>query len=266
MKSTIFAILFSALVAIVAASCPRYRTIILTDAAHKAAGINGTVLRYKELLGGDDNGNAPGPLEKGQRSINWDAGIVPFNMPGDFFNTRVTRGAVLMAKGGKFAVSNPAMPPPEDDRFSSLLPKSISNQFRRFSLERLFTPVLSNRFAIKFQIPAKTDAAKVSGFGAVFTDVDKVRRTTMVYLDKNGCRIAKINVPPKGRGLSFAGLVVVDKYNPKKTIPVISKVLVKLGNTPVSRFSELRRFHGYRPRRRTDVVVMDDFFYGEPMY
>eukprot|EP00178_Gracilaria_changii_P000632 TRINITY_DN107_c0_g1_i2.p1 TRINITY_DN107_c0_g1~~TRINITY_DN107_c0_g1_i2.p1 ORF type:complete len:265 (+),score=47.86 TRINITY_DN107_c0_g1_i2:564-1358(+) len=264
MKCIIQVVTLSALLAYAVAfnkQCPKYYTKVLTHTAHDADGLTSIVQKYQNLLGGENNGNNPGPLRSGQRSINWDAAAVPFNMPGDFFNTVVTRGAVFKAQGGKFAVSNPASPPPKDDRFSSLLPAFVTKQFRRFSLERLFTPVLSNRLVVKFQIPAAHDAAKVSGFGAVFTDVDLPRRTHMVYFDKNGCRIAKVLVPPKNKGLSFAGLVVVDKHNRRKTLPVISKVKVQLGNVSVRGF-----FRRHFKRFFKDVVVMDDLFYGEPMH
>eukprot|EP00737_Agarophyton_chilense_P001148 gb/GEZJ01001278.1/.p2 GENE.gb/GEZJ01001278.1/~~gb/GEZJ01001278.1/.p2 ORF type:complete len:265 (-),score=31.52 gb/GEZJ01001278.1/:712-1506(-) len=241
--------------------CPQYHTEVLTHTAHKADGLTSVVADFKTLLGGDNNGNAPGPLPSGQRSINWDADIVPFNMPGNFFNNVVTRGAVFHARGGKFAVSNPGTPPPKDDRFSSLLPAFVTKQFRRFSQKRLFTPVLSNRVTVKFQIPAKHEAARVSGFGAVFTDVDLPRLTRMVYFDKEGCEIAKVEVPPKNKGLSFAGLVVVDPHDPKKTLPVISKVKVQLGNSSIRGFFR-RTLH----RFFKDIVVMDDLFYGEPSH
>ncbi|KAI0559345.1 hypothetical protein FGB62_156g02 [Gracilaria domingensis] len=164
-------------------NCPKYDTIVLKDTAVDAEGLSSIVTNFTELIGGEDNGNSAGPLAGGQRSINWDAPIVPFDMARDFFNVNVTRGAVFYTEGGQFAVSNPSSPPPQDDRFSSLLPESISERFRRFSLERLFTPVLSNKLNVKFEIPATTTKAKVSGFGAVFTDVKYWNKTYMSYRD-----------------------------------------------------------------------------------
>eukprot|EP00737_Agarophyton_chilense_P005255 gb/GEZJ01007602.1/.p1 GENE.gb/GEZJ01007602.1/~~gb/GEZJ01007602.1/.p1 ORF type:complete len:265 (+),score=33.21 gb/GEZJ01007602.1/:314-1108(+) len=263
MKTVICTLFASALFACTLAfrkRCPKYRTKIVRRTAHEAKGLTSAVENYKKLLGGENNGNNAGPLLSGQRSINWDADIVPFNMPGNFFNKVVTRGAVFHARGGKFAVSNGGASSAKDDRFSSLLPAFVSKQFRRFSLKRLFTPVASNRVTVKFQIPATVNAGRVSGFGAVFTDVDLARRTYMIYYDKKGCKIAKVVVGRKNRGLSFAGLVVVDRHNPKKKLSVISKVKVQLGNTSIKGFFR-STWHGFFK----DVVVMDDLFYGEPM-
>ncbi|KAI0563504.1 hypothetical protein FGB62_38g24 [Gracilaria domingensis] len=166
-------------------NCPKYDTIVLKDTAMDAEGLSSIGTNFTELLGGENNGNSAGPLEGGQRSINWDAPIVPFDMAGDFFNVNVTRGAVFYTEGGQFAVSNPSSPPPQDDRFSSLLPESISERFRRFSLERLFTPVLSNQLNVNFDIPATTTKAKGK---RIWCDSDIYSFTTTcqdLYIDEH---------------------------------------------------------------------------------
>ncbi|KAI0558689.1 hypothetical protein FGB62_193g053 [Gracilaria domingensis] len=235
-------------------ACPNYKTLVLTDKSGSAAGLQAVVDNFRASLGGIDNGNDAGPLEDGQRSINWDAGIVPFNMPNDFFNTQVTRGAIFQTKWNEFAVSNPAEAPPVDDRFSSLLPQSVSTQFRRFSLERLFTPVQSNEFTVWFQIPAGGESAVVSGFGAVFTDVDKENTTVLRFYDVDGCLIETVYIPAQNKGLSFGGAIVVDKYS-KKTISAIAQVDITLGDIAIA---DVHYKSG-------DVVVADDFIYGEPV-
>lgn len=191
--------------------------------------------------------------------INWDAPIVPFDFPGNFFDKTVTRGASFKAKGKKFAVSNPANPPPADDRFSSILPLAQAKTFKQFSLARLFTPIKSNKVTVSFKVPARKDKAAVTGFGAVFIDVDVPKKTTMTYFDKNGCVIAKVDAQPRNKGLSFAGITVLDPNNPGKLLPVIAKVVMKLGNISVEKFTNT-----WTGTERTDIVVVDDLFYGEP--
>lgn len=182
-------------------------------------------------------------------------------MPGNFFDKTVTRGALFKAKGGVFAVSNPAAAPPVDDRFSSLIPAAQSKQFRRFSLQRLFTPVKNNLVTVEFKIPATDDPAAVTGFGAVFTDVDLKRRTFMRYFDKNGCLIAKVDVPPRNKGLSFVGITVQNPNQPGKLIPVVSKVAIKLGTISVEKFADES---SGADGGKVDLVSLDDLIYGEP--
>lgn len=250
-------ICFLALIAVVSAQCSsRYRFNVLVRTSRNAGGLAGTVAAFRRALGGEDNGSDKGPFSSGQRSINWDAEIVPFDMPGNFFNTKVPRGALFSTSRGEFRVSNPP-PPLADDRFNSIIPSSVSGMFVRFSLDRLFSPLFSNKFITKFQVAGKKKKATVSGFGAVFTDVDFRGKTKLTYFDKNNCKIATLKVPPLNRGLSFAGLVVVDRFG--KGIPVIAKVKVTLGTISLWDF-RLR----YRGTYFADLVVCDDFIYGEP--
>lgn len=175
-------------------------------------------------------------------------------LPGNFFNTNAPRGLVMRTRGGQFRVSNSNNP--RDDRFNSILPSSVSNQFQFFSRNRLFTPYSSNRFVGIFQIPGRNRPAAVSGFGAVFVDVDRSRTTYIDFFDRAGCLIERLFVPPRNRGLSFAGLTVRGRGG---LLPAIYRIRVKLGDISVRDFS--RRYQGTSVG---DVVVMDDFLYGEP--
>lgn len=177
-------------------------------------------------------------------------------MPFDFFNKQVPRGAIFRTKGDHFAVSDPPMGPPKDVRFSSLN-KRASRNFQVFSAKRLFTPVKSNIVTTYFKIPGKHVRATVSGFGAVYVDVRKSHVTRMALYDRRGCRIARVNVPARKGGLSFAGVKVIGVKNAHGRIhrvkAPVAKVVMKLGDTPIVRHHK----HG-------DIVVTDDFIYGEP--
>jgi hypothetical protein len=104
----------------------------------------------------------------------------------------------------------------------------------------------SNITETLFFKPGTTEAATVKGFGAVFTDVNSDDSTTIDYFDVNGNLLFSQNVLPgsTGRGsLSFLGV----------TFDTPSVFLVRL--TSGNRILKTPNH---------DVVVMDDFIYGEP--
>ena len=97
-----------------------------------------------------------------------------------------------------------------------------------------------------FFIPGTTQAATVQGFGAVFTDVNAEHSTKIEYFDVNGNLLFSRDVlpGPTNRGsLSFLG-VGFDTAS-------VFFVRITSGNRILK-----------APNR--DVVVMDDFIYGEP--
>lgn len=238
--------------------CPRYGFKVVRKVSHNAEGLKGAVKTFQALLGGKANGATIGPLENGFRVINWDGGA-PFDMPFDFFNTNAPLGALFFAKGNKFAISNPVNNMPKDNKFDSINANAAKN-FIAFSEKRLFTPVKGNFLVTKFEIPGKKVAATVSGFGAVYNDVNKPSTSFLELFDARGCRIAKVYVPPKAKGLSFVGIRVFRVRKGfrgmwKKAHAPVYKAAMKLGNTPIT-----KKKLGYR----SDIVVTDDFIYGEP--
>lgn len=254
----VFAAALLALAAVATAgSCPRYSFKVVHGTSHNAHGLKRTVDKFQYLLGGENNGANIGPLKDGFRVINWDGGA-PFDMPFDFFNTNAPLGALFFAKNNKFAISNPE-DEPVDDKFDSINPKAAKN-FIAFSEKRLFTPVKGNVVVTKFQIPGKKQPATVSGFGAVYVDVNKRHTSFLELKDTRGCRIAKLAVPPKAKGLSFVGVVVKGfRYHKHgkfyKVKAPVYKATMKLGNTPIN-----KKHLSYH----SDIVVTDDFIYGEP--
>ena len=100
--------------------------------------------------------------------------------------------------------------------------------------------------------------ATVRGFGAVFTDVDQPDGTTpgaahkgsteIEYFDKNGRLIFSSFVPaaPGDGSLSFFAI----KFDDAR----IASVRIKTGDVAP----------GPNDDRRHDIVMMDDFIYGEP--
>lgn len=236
--------------------CPRYSGLIFEETASNRHGLEEIITKYREALGGIDNGNERGK-HSGHRSINWDAPIVPFNMPGDFFKNTVTRGAEFLAVEGSFAVSNPADTDPsgiEDNRFSSFHP-AFPSIFKTFSPRRLFTPAKSNEVITIFSVPQSKngDKAHVSGFGAIFTGVVLEKKTFLNFYDKNDCLILRLPIKPKRGGLSFGGIIVTHKNNAPVNAAVAA-VKITLGTGIIS-----------QPTGGKDFVVLDDLIYGEPL-
>ena len=214
--------------------------------------LQNTVNFYRSLVGVPNNGNAVGPIVGGRREINWDAAAVPFNMPGDFFNTTVTRGAVLSTPGDGFVVSDPldnADPGFPDKEFDTF---DVNNtiQFATFSASRLFSPTGSTTTDIHFFVPGTNTPGVVSGFGAVFADVDILGETKIEYFDVDGGLLETVFLTDEDGGLSFGGLT--------RSEADVFKVSITSGNANLDDGAE-------NVARGLDVVVMDDFIYSEPV-
>jgi hypothetical protein len=127
--------------------------------------------------------------------------------------------------------------------------------FTPFSQQRLFTPVGSRTTDGLFFVPGGNGSvrAAVSGFGAIFTDVDKPNAkkskhsTRIDYFDAQGNLIYTGLVPssPGDGSVSFFGIVFPDAR--------IARVQIRTGDSQPGKNDS-----------KKDIVMMDDFFYGEP--
>ena len=98
--------------------------------------------------------------------------------------------------------------------------------------------------------------ATVSGFGAVFTDVELRNSTKIEYFDAHDKLLFQTFVQPlpkQEETLSFLGV----RFDEGERI---AKVRITSGNAKLSPTT----FEGKLDSRVVDVVVMDDFIYGEP--
>src|SRR5262245_8401979 len=160
------------------------------------------VADFRTLLGDPANGGTPGPLPSGRREVNWDgAAARPFNnqngFPVDFFNTTVKAG--LVYDGPMFR---------NDSTLFAEINPSYANDFKAFSPKVMFSAIGSNVIVASFHIPGATTAGLVTGFGAVFSDVDLDQVTSIEPLDANGRSLGRFFVPRRSdaNGLSFLGL------------------------------------------------------------
>jgi hypothetical protein len=239
---------------------------VFQAAGPTASSIQSTVDQFRAALGDPNNGNAAGPLESGRREINWDGGggvdattapVTPFDV---FLNTR----------GGRFTTPGAGLSqaPPSGGAQNGLAGlfnnPTYAISFSTFSPLRLFTPVGSNVTEASFFVPGFSGVfpATVRGFGAVFTDVDEPdglgplkRRanprgasTLMEFFDEDNRLIFSGFVPasPGDGRLSFLGIVFDDAR--------IARVRITAGNVAP----------GPDDGGENDVVMMDDFIYGEP--
>lgn len=197
-----------------------------------------------------------------RREINWD-GVPdtfssPNNLPANFFNVNSPRGAVFSTPGTGFQVSaNAASGTPV--RFGNLNP-SYSSDFTAFTEQRLFTALGSNITDVTFFIPGTTTPGTVTGFGAVFSDVDLPNTTTIEYFTPGGSSLGVFAVPSGGTvgasldgHLSFLGV----SYNAGEQI---GRVRITSGNGALGpNFPDADLVAGFDP------VVMDDFLYTNPV-
>jgi hypothetical protein len=243
--------------------------IIFQAAGPSADSIRSTVDAFRAALVDHNNMNDPGPLPltSGHREINWDGAggvdtsttppVTPFNT---FLNNR---GAQFTTPGIGLSQA-PASGGPQGGLEVLFNNPTYGSTFSTFSPSRLFTPVGSNITEALFFVPGTNggDPATVRGFGAVFTDVDESdgigrggkrgnprgASTLMEYFDVDGRLIFSSFVPasPGDGSLSFFGILFDDAR--------IARVRITTGNVAP----------GPDDDEKNDIVMMDDFIYGEP--
>ena len=211
--------------------------------------ITPAVGRYRDLLG-SLNLNVKGQQPGNRREINWDGVPAGFTnndlFPGDFFNATSPRGALFTTDGSGFRISNTG--------YTELNPSYI-NEFNTFSPFKLFAVRGSTTVDIRFVVAGFDTAATVTGFGSVFEDVGREHSTTIEYFDVYGTRLLTVTVPRSSdaNGLSFAGAVFAER--------IVARVRITSGDTPIDAdVNDNVKGAG----KKRDIVVMDDFIYGEP--
>lgn len=238
--------------------------VVFQAAGPNAASIQSTVDAFRAELG-SNNGNNRGPLPMGRREINWDGGnpnildTTPAVNP--FLTFLNTRGSQFKTPGLGLSQAPPSGGPQGGLAVLFNNP-SYGKIFKAFSLSRLFTPVGSNITEASFSIPGTNGVAPaaVRGFGVVFTDVDqdaggpglktnnRKGSTSIEYFDKKGRLLFSSFVPaaPGDGSLSFFGITFDDAR--------IASVRITAGDVAP----------GPNDDQHRDIVMMDDFVYGEP--
>ena len=231
--------------------------VVFEAAGSTAADIQGAVDEFRSFLGA--NNGVGGTFVGGRREINWDgvpdAVAAPNNLPANFFNKNSPRGVIFFTPGFGFQVSGkPGVAPVE---FDNLRPNA-SRKFAVFSPPRLFTALGSPITEVLFFVPGTAQAATSRGFGSVFTDVDRADSTKIEYFDVNGALLFSGFVPPAKGNETLSFLGVAFDAGEQVFLVRITSGDVELGER------ERGIFFGEREREGRDLVVMDDFIYGEP--
>lgn len=241
-----FALLLSVVVSFVLSGHVFGTFITFSAGGSNAASIQPTADEFRVALGDPNNGNASGPLAGGRREINWDGGgAVTTLSPTPFEGFLNNRGAQFTTLGSGFIQATPA-------GFATEFGNPSLGALEVFSQQRLFSPIGSNITEVSFFIPGTNGGqrATVSGFGAVFSDVDLAGSTSIGFFDINNNSIFSQSVLPAStnNGLSFLGAI-------GNAGEQIFSVRITSGNTPIGPSGETSR---------VDMVAMDDFLYTEP--
>ena len=234
----------------VAWSAPAPAVTIFSDSGANVASITDTVDAFRAALGNPINANNPGPLPSGRREINWDGGgppvingtapVTPFttfqDSRGATFTTPGTGLTQAAATGGQLSLDQ--------------INVTYATLFAPFSANRLFAPIGSNITDGAFFIPGTggTTPAGVMGFGAVFSDVD-LAGTSIAFATTAG-GIGPLAVPTfsGNQTFSFLGILLAPGEG------LITSVRIVTGTTAL----------GPSETPGVDLVVMDDFIFGEP--
>lgn len=230
--------------------------VVWSASGADAAAISPLIDQFRAgISAGRINNGAGGVFGTGRREINWDApGLDPFqspnHMPADFFNNNSRRGARFATPDGEGFLVSIRNGDATTRTFADIEP-SYANSFQTFSPARLFAVDGGVVTDTTFFLPGQnTQAATVTGFGVVFTDVDLAASTRIELFDEadNLLHSAFAPVSPDG-GLSFLGVSFTGNER-------VFRARVTSGNAALGL--------GVVDGDGRDVVAMDDFLYSEP--
>jgi hypothetical protein len=225
--------------------------VVFQAAGPSAASIQSMVDAFRAAIGGANNGNT-GPHPDGRREINWDGGgsTATSIVPTPFDGFLGTRGGRFTTRGDGFVQA------PVDGLAATFNNPSYATAFTAFSPVRLFSPLDSNVTTAHFFVPGGGEIpATTTAFGAVFSDVDQqdgkgghAATTSLLFYGPHGNLLYRAVVPASQGEASFSFVgVLFDQAR-------VAFVRIRTGDA----------LPGADDSRKRDVVMMDDFIYGEP--
>jgi hypothetical protein len=207
--------------------------------------ITAALAEFQAVLGEPANGGGSGPQSAGRREIRWD-GVPPDQtnndaFPADFFRGN---GLITTTDGIGTRVS--------DNDFADIDP-SYAAQFESFSKVKTFMASGSTDMTLTFRLSGSDTPAVTSGIGIVFSDVDQQGTARMSLYDRDGGSLGTYEAPVRSdaAGHSFIG-VAYDR-------PVIARVEVVSGESALG-----AGINDVSTGGTKDLVVTDDFLFGEP--
>ena len=193
---------------------------------------------------------APGATG-GRREISWE--IVPDDLldkklPGQFFNQTGENANPSLQRG---LIYDPNMDFRVSKTAFASMDADASSEFSAFSGTATFANVSVEPWAVTFQVAGTNDAAGTRGFGMVVSDVDVSGTVSLEFF--NGTQsLGKLFVPARqpGSNFSFAGVLYEESII--TSVKVSHHGILGTGVKDVSQGGT------------HDLVVLDDFIYGEP--
>lgn len=231
--------------------------VVVSGSGATAAAVTPFRDLFRVNLGGGVVGGPAGlfsDLTGARREINWDAVpdvfAAPNNLPLDFFNVNSARGVVFATPGSGVQVSaNAGNPTATPIDFANFDP-TYGAVFEAFSPQKLFTAVGSNVVDVRFFVPGTSTPALTRGFGSVFSDVDAPNTTSITYFDAGGSSLGTFFAPSiAGANETFSFLGV------SFATASVARVRIVSGSGALGAGVQ---------DGAVDLVVMDDFLYGEP--
>lgn len=214
--------------------------------------ISAQLTEFRALLGDPLNGTPN--QTTGRREVNWDG--VPANLtnnnsfPFDFFNNTDAAGpngrkrGLVMNNGTNFRVDTTA--------FSEVDP-SYAAEFKAFSPKRAFNYMTNTVSTAFFKVPGTNTDAFIRGFGVIFSDVDDANSTTLEFFSgTKSLGVFKAPGRTDANGFSFLGVQFPEEK--------VTSVKITSGNGLLGAGIKDISAGGSK-----DLVVMDDFFYNEPI-
>ena len=220
-----------------------------------AGDITASIDQFKNVLGSTENTVPAPPQAGGHRRINWDG--VPSNLtnnnsfPLDFFNNTDAAGPNPRKKGLVYANTGAIFR--IDSTSYAGIDSSYANNFKPFSGKRIVTAVNTNITELVFKVPGTNTDASIKGFGLVFSDVDNSDYTTVEFFNGNkSLGVFKAPARNDANGFSFLGVFFPDEK--------ITRIKIVAGNGVLASGAKDITDGGAK-----DLVVIDDFFYSEPV-
>jgi hypothetical protein len=207
--------------------------------------LTAALTEFRAAVGDPAHGGGVGPQPAGRREIRWDG--VPADQtntdafPADFFKGA---GLISTTDGIGTRVS--------DNDFADINP-SYAGEFESFSKVKTFMASGSARLTLRFRVPGTDTEGVVSGFGIVFSDVDRDGAAHITLYALDGSNLGKYIAPVRSdsAGHSFVGVVFEEA--------IIGRVEVTSGEAPLAAGRNDLSLGGVH-----DLVVTDDFLFGEP--
>jgi hypothetical protein len=139
-----------------------------------------------------------------------------------------------------------------DNDFADINP-TYAAQFAPFSAPKTFAPIGSEVSEVTFRVAGSSTPAAVTGFGVVFSDVDRVGAASLKLFTADGQSLGQYQAPVRSDadGQSFIG-VVFDQA-------IVARVVITSGQAPLSATEFDVSDGGNR-----DLVVFDNLLFGEP--